>query len=237
LFSGSKGFHLYLFFNPTLFNYESFNSVAYGIFKGFKDKLKLETLDGAVFFFFCQRISRLPYFKHPITELYCYPIDINDTYTTIIEQSFKPRINELKISEYVDNQANQYLLNDIKELIKSENHKQLELKKLEVERKELHKKAQLKKYNQFKKTNYKFKELEKDCIRIANEFLGSPSATYGSYVTYICPFHNDNKPSLSVYKERFYCAVCDYKLNYLDFIMKYHGVDDKEAIKILLNTF
>lgn len=31
---------------------------------------------------------------------------------------------------------------------------------------------------------------------------------YGHYLSAICPFHQDNKPSLMVYEDRFYCLAC-----------------------------
>jgi len=232
VFSGSKGFHLYIFFKSTLFNPVSFNNIAYAIFKMFKNGLKLRTLDKAVFENPTQRIARIPYFKHPVSELYCYPITITDSYTDIIEYSKKPRISQFDIDEHTVNTGNIELLEYIKENIKLENQKQEKLLVLESKRKKLQKEKDLQLFKNRKKG---FKEFEKNCIIIANEFLGTPEATYSNYVTYKCFNHSDKKPSLTVYKERFYCAVCGFKLNYLDFIMKYTGADKDEAIKILLS--
>jgi len=236
-FSGSKGFHLYIFFQPCLFNHDSFNSIAYSYFEFFRDKLKLETLDENVFNNPSERISRPPYFKHNTTELYTYPIDINDSYKTIIKKSFNPKNLPLHIKDHTDHQANLNLLNEIKELIQKEDLKQKELAKEKKKLQKLQRQRELQRAKQYTKQGRQYKEVEKDCIRIANEFLGSPAGNYGNYVTYQCPWHNDNKPSLSVYKERFYCGVCGFSLNYLGFIMKYHGVDEKEAMKILLSHF
>lgn len=233
LFSGSKGFHLYIFFNNSLFNPDSFNTVAGAIFKLFKDTLKLETLDKAVFDNPSQRIARLPYCKHPVTELYCYPIDVNNGYNAIIEESFKPTIKELNINEHLENTGNIELLDWIANNILLENQKQDRLKELKNKRKKLQRTKDLCLAKKYKNTGYKV--VEKDCIKIAEEFLGSPEHTYGNYVTYKCFNHNDKKPSLTVYKDRFYCAVCGFNLNYLGFVMKYTGADEKEAMKILLN--
>jgi hypothetical protein len=139
LFSGSKGFHLYIFFNNSLFNSDSFNIVAGAIFKLFRDTLKLETLDKAVFDNPSQRIARLPYCKHPVTELYCYPIDVNKNYNAIIEESFKPKVKELNINEHFNNTGNIELLNWIANNIELENTKQDKLKSLENKRKKLQK--------------------------------------------------------------------------------------------------
>lgn len=233
LFSGSKGFHLYIFFNPSLFNPDSFNVVAGAIFKLFHDTLKLETLDRAVFDNPSQRIARLPYCKHPVTELYCYPIDVNNNYNAIVEDSFKPSVKVLNINEHFNNTGNIELLGWIQENILLENQKQEKLKILENKRKKLQRTKDLNLAKKYKNTGYKV--VEKDCIKIAEEFLGNPEHSYGNYVTYKCFNHNDNKPSLTVYKDRFYCAVCGFNLNYLDFIMKYTGSDEKESMKILLN--
>ena len=237
IFSGSKGFHLYIFFQKTLLNPESFNNVAYQIFETFKTTLELKTLDKAVFENPSQRIARLPYCKHPITELHCYPIDINDSYTNIIENSFKPKIKQFDIDEHMNNKGNTELLDLITNRSEMENKTIAKGKEKDKQIKELHKKNSLLKTKKYEKSSKRLKEVEKDCIQIANEFLGTPNRSYGDYVTYQCPFHNDTQPSLSVYQERFYCAVCGYKLNYLGFIMKYYGVDEKEGIKILLKHF
>lgn len=233
LFSGSKGFHLYIFFKPSLFNPDSFNSVAGAIFKLFHDNLKFETLDKAVFDNPSQRIARLPYCKHPLTELYSYPIDVNNDYNNIIEESFKPSIKRLDINKHFNNTGNIELLDWIANNILLENQKQDKIKSLEIKRKKLQKTKDINLAKKYKNTGYK--TVEKDCIKIAEEFLGNPEHTYSNYVTYKCFNHNDKKPSLTVYRDRFYCAVCGFNLNYLGFVMKYTGADEKEAMKILLN--
>ena len=51
----------------------------------------------------------------------------------------------------------------------------------------------------------------------------------------LCPFHNDNNPSLSVSKEKqiYKCFVCGEAGNVFNFLMKYHNISFKEALKIL----
>jgi len=194
LFSGSKGFHLYIFFKPRLFNPDGFNMVAYSLFEQLRDNLKLETIDEAVFNNPSERISRPPYFKHNTTELFTYPIDINESYTTIIEQSFKPKIKPLEIATYTENPGNIKFSDNIKESIIIE-IKEQEIKRKEQEKeKELNLKILSNKKTAMKKQGREFKEVERNCIRIANELMGSPEGDYGSYVTYICRWHTDHKP-------------------------------------------
>jgi hypothetical protein len=240
VFSGSKGFHLYIFFTPILFDPDGFNNVALAFFNYFKSTLGLETLDGAVFLNPSQRISRIPYTRHPITELHTYPVAIGDSYEAVIFTASAPEINGLDINKHANGKGNIGLSGLIKSRVEEETRKLTILKEKDKKIRELHEKRRVltrKKSRIYGKNNKNYKEIEKDCRMIAKEFLGSPKGEYGEYVTYNCPFHSDKHPSMSVYKERFYCAVCGYKLNYLDFIMKHEGVDKKEAIKILLSHF
>ena len=148
VFSGSKGFHLYIFFPDHLFDCASFNNVAIGIFNNFRDNLKLETLDEKVFQNPSHRIARLPYARHPISELYCYPININDSYKEIIEKSFNPEIVDLNFNSYVENAGNINFSNKLKELIEIEKQKIKELKKYKSQKR----KAHAKKYKNVKRS-------------------------------------------------------------------------------------
>jgi hypothetical protein len=232
IFSGSKGFHLYIFFKPTLFDKDSFNVIAYDIFKHFRDTLKLQLLDENVFKNPSERIIRLPYFKHPVTELYTYPININDSYTEIIKGSFNPKINNFNIANYVNATGNLELLELIKsrEITTKEQIKELKVKDNKI--RNIQKQRLLKKVE----NNKDFKIVEKDCRKIANKFLGSPKYDNGKYLLYNCCFHHDTHPSLTVYEDRFVCH-CIGELNYLGFVMKYFNCDKNEGMRILLNEF
>ena len=51
----------------------------------------------------------------------------------------------------------------------------------------------------------------------------------------LCPFHNDNNPSLSVSREKqiYKCFVCGEAGNAFNFLMKFHNISFKEAILML----
>jgi hypothetical protein len=51
----------------------------------------------------------------------------------------------------------------------------------------------------------------------------------------LCPFHDDTRPSASVYKDtqRFHCFKCDLHLDLISFYAKLHKVSRDQACKIL----
>ena len=67
--------------------------------------------------------------------------------------------------------------------------------------------------------------------------MGTPENDFGNKLLYVCPFHSDHKASLTVYEHGFVCYCLHETLNYLGFVMKYQGLNEKEAIKELLNRF
>ena len=68
------------------------------------------------------------------------------------------------------------------------------------------------------------------------EFIGKyiPLIKKGKNYFGLCPFHNDNNPSLSVTREKqiYKCFVCGEAGNIFNFIMKYENVSFTEAVKI-----
>lgn len=51
----------------------------------------------------------------------------------------------------------------------------------------------------------------------------------------LCPFHDDHKPSMSVvpHKQIYCCFACGAAGNVYDFVMRYHNMDFREALKYL----
>lgn len=51
----------------------------------------------------------------------------------------------------------------------------------------------------------------------------------------LCPFHDDHKPSMSVvpHKQIFCCFSCGAAGNAIDFVMKYHAMDFRQALEFL----
>ena len=71
------------------------------------------------------------------------------------------------------------------------------------------------------------------------EFIGKyiPLQKKGKNYFGLCPFHNDNNPSLSVSREKqiFKCFVCGEAGNVFNFLMKYENISFVEAVKIIGN--
>jgi CHC2-type zinc finger protein len=228
VFSGSKGFHLYIFFPETTeLTMDSINYLSLSIAEKFKKSCDLKSIDFNVNRDAYARLFRLPYCKHPVTQLYTYPIDIDDSYNDIIDKSFNPEIQDFKISDYKESEGNkaftEHLLNLNEDYmkIKEELDKNKKLNQIRAEKR-------LKKYNGKAINNQN--SIFSDCRKLAKEFLGDPVKNYGTYVTYHCPFHEDNNPSMSVYEKTFICG-CFGKMNYFEFIKKIKGFNTDEEVK------
>ena len=77
----------------------------------------------------------------------------------------------------------------------------------------------------------------KSKIRIEEVISRYIKLTKTSYKTYksICPFHNEHKPSFTVYtdSQRYFCFGCERCGDVITFIMEIEKVDFKKALKIL----
>ena len=96
VFSGSKGCHLYIFFEPVQLDhpkeclkYLTMELEKKGLFKINNDKEKGGLLDRAPIGD-VSRLSRAPSSIHPETGLYCHPFKVNTPYLEIISNSQKP---------------------------------------------------------------------------------------------------------------------------------------------------
>lgn len=69
------------------------------------------------------------------------------------------------------------------------------------------------------------------------EFIGKyiPLTKKGKNYFGLCPFHNDNNPSLSVSREKqiYKCFVCGEAGNVFNFLMKFENISFKEAVSII----
>ena len=96
-FSGSKGFHLYCFFEPIPMSHHHEISRRYASL--FVENLNLKTLDFKIFT--KNRNSRLPYGRHEKTDLYTLPCDVNSDIQDILYESLNPTIQDFKMSDYI----------------------------------------------------------------------------------------------------------------------------------------
>lgn len=74
-----------------------------------------------------------------------------------------------------------------------------------------------------------------DIVDIITSYI--PLSPHGKNYFGVCPFHNDNNPSMSVSKEKqiYKCFSCGEYGNVFTFIQKYENVSFLEAVKIVAN--
>lgn len=82
-FSGSKGFHILVKFNPV--DVANLNEVVESLGTNIKESLDLTTLDSSVIKHTTQRVIRIPYSMHQKTGFFKNPIDLNKDYFEIID--------------------------------------------------------------------------------------------------------------------------------------------------------
>ena len=58
-----------------------------------------------------------------------------------------------------------------------------------------------------------------------------------SHGKYLCPFHNDHNPSLSVKGSFWKCWSCNEHGNVIDFTMRFHGIGYAEALRKLNDDY
>ena len=99
VFSGSKGIHLYLFFDESkLINY---SDISYKLANSYKSALNLSTLDLAVNKDAISRKSRVIYSKHETSNLFTTPFDIEcDSIADVLEKSRKQTIEQFNLADY-----------------------------------------------------------------------------------------------------------------------------------------
>lgn len=80
-----------------------------------------------------------------------------------------------------------------------------------------------------------FEEVKQELdIRNVVEFYGFKINRAGQF---ICPFHNDHKPSASIKKDYFNCFVCGAGGDLITFTAKLHGLKNYDACKKLASDF
>lgn len=71
-----------------------------------------------------------------------------------------------------------------------------------------------------------------DINKVISQYV-KPSRKGKGYWQGQCPFHNDEDPSFTVYKDSFYCFGCGAHGDVITFIEKFNKLDFKEAVKFL----
>lgn len=233
-FSGAKGCHAYCFFEPI--KLQAPNRTFLKLKKIVESAGKYTTIDESVHKDVHSRKSRVPYTKHPHTGLTVVPFTVNDSYDDIMVKSKNPVIEPFNKLDYTT----------------EFHHPILELDRLEMDNMLLEKEQRLKEQAELEAKRKRIQKLrlnlgvksaggyvKPDCRDLAQQILGSSSASYGSYEMYSCPFHDDNNPSMIVKSKYFSCLAdtCGFYGNYLDFIMKFFNLSYDDAIQYLRNNY
>ena len=220
VFSGSKGVHLYTFFDECkLLNY---SDISYKLATSYKTALDLPTLDLAVNKDAIARKSRVIYSKHETSSLFTTPFDIEtESISDVLEKSRNQNIEPFDISDYRIKDDNFVgVLKNIDAEITAKT------KIIVTEKKKLNKLV----------NGGAISDADKDAIFtdmrvLLKLILGEPVREFKNYNSYKCPFHDDKSPSARVYKNNFLCATENLHLNYFDFIRKYFDLPDDDAVK------
>lgn len=224
VFSGSKGIHLYIFFDECKLN--NYSEISYKLAESYKSALNLPTLDLAVNKDAIARKSRIIYSKHETSNLFATPFDIeSESIADVLKKSKKQRIEQFNLSNYTiadDNFVGVLKNVDAEITAKTE---------IIV--------AEKKKWNQAINgaaiSDAEKDEIFSDMRVLLKVIIGDPVKEFKNYNSYNCPFHDDNSPSARVYKNNFLCATENLHLNYFDFIRKYFDLPDDDAVKDKMN--
>lgn len=220
VFSGSKGIHLYIFFDECkLLNY---SDISYKLAESYKSALDLPTLDLSVNKDAIARKSRVIYSKHETSNLFATPFDIeSESIADVLEKSRKQQIEPFILSDYTITDDNFVgVLKNVDAEITAKNE-------IIVAEKKKWNKA----INGGAISNAEKDELFSDMRVLLKLILGEPVKEFKNYNSYNCPFHDDNSPSARVYKNNFLCATENLYLNYFDFIRKYFELPDDDDVK------
>lgn len=223
IFSGSKGFHVNLFFDGLPL--DNFSKISKSLGKFYFNKLGLKYLDYSVFDKRKgqRRLQRCQYVKHSKTNLYTLPIpevyDYEDVLSIIEKNKRKPILFDFE--DYLAPEGFSSMLRRMDTDIS------IKLNKREKELDAIRKnrlKANKTKYNGNVKS---FDDID---MRELARAYGLDGKSDGEKIILKCPFHNDNNPSSVIFRERFHCSSCDMTLNYYDFISKMENTNDKHKI-------
>lgn len=228
IFSGSKGFHINIFYDEC--RLQNLSQVSRLFAKSFSDKLDLRYLDWAVFDKkkAQRRLQRCQYAFHSKTNLLTLPIpevyDYDD-FLDIIEKNDRHPI-DFDFQEY-SSQSGEFresLIKNDKEFQRINERRQRELKKQNEERR----KEMMKKYH----GKYKdFKDIP--MIELYSHYGGEIIKEDSSKAIVRCLFHGaDKNPSAVIFKDSnyFHCSSCGKTLNYYGLISEMEGTEDKHEI-------
>lgn len=230
VFSGSKGFHVNVFFDELQLT--NLSEISKTLARTYSKELGLHYLDFNVFDRerAHKRLQRAQYGVHSKTGLITRPLPLNITYDEMLKL-IKSRTRRPPQFDFEEMKApagfNRMLINLENEISFNNAVRQIQLDK-ENEAKRL--KLQ-KKYGK----NYKsFNDIDLRDIASAYGIDGKREA---NKTIVNCPFHHDVHPSAVIYPARFYCSTCAITLNYYEFISRLENTTDKKEILDIARRF
>lgn len=234
IFSGSKGFHINLFYDEVII--QNLSQVSKLFAKSFSEKLHLKYLDWRVFDEkkAQRRLQRCQYVFHSKTDLMTIPIpdiyDYDEFMAVIMKKN--PRPMEFDFHEYSQSSGEfrESLIYNDRQFSKINERRQRDLKKQNEERR-----RQMKKKYHGRYKNYSDIDMRDLFSYYGGEIIKEDS----DKVIVRCPFHSDNNPSAVIFKNSnyFYCSSCGKTLNYYGFIAEMEGTDDKGKIMSKADEF
>ncbi len=228
--SGSKGFHINVFFDEMQLT--NLSQISEMLARSYSKELNLKHLDFNVFdkTKAHKRLQRVPYSTHSKTNLITRPLPLNITYEDMLSmlKSNKREVMHFSFDEYKAPKGfNNMLLKLDKEISFKNAQRQKDLELINLKKRQELKKKYKGKYQTFN---------EIDLRDIANAY-GINGKSQGDKIIVSCPFHNDKNPSAVIFKERFYCSSCNLTLNYYDFISNLENTTDKHEIMKIARQF
>lgn len=221
--SGSKGFHVNVFFNEVQLT--NLSQISETLALSYKKELNLKYLDFNVFDKdkAHKRLQRVQYGVHSKTNLMTTPLPTNCTYDemlTILEKN-KRQVIDFNYDEMLSPGGfNKMLLKLDNEITFKNNQRKQELESINKA-----KRLQLQ-----KKYGKDYKSFQDIDLREIAKAYGIDGIHQDDKIIVSCPFHHDVHPSGVIFKERFHCSSCNLTLNYYDFISRLEGTNDKDKI-------
>ena len=228
--SGSKGFHINVFFDEM--NLRNLSQISQTLAMSYTKELNLKYLDFNVFDRdkAHKRLQRVQYSTHSKTDLLTRPLPLEVTYDEMLDllKSKKRRpidfnFNEMKAPEGFN-----------KMLMKLDNEISFKNSQRRQELARINKAKRLQLQKKYGKNYKSFNDI--DLRDIANAY-GLDGKRQGDKLIVSCPFHHDTHPSGVVFRERFHCSTCNLTLNYYDFISRLEGTNDKDKIMSIASEF
>lgn len=232
VFSGSKGFHVNVFFDETKLT--NLSDIQKTLARTYIDELHLNEkyFDFNVFdrTRAHKRLQRIQYGRHSKTGLITRPLPLDIKYDDMLDliKSKERRPVEFRFDDYVAPAGFTTMLNKL--------DNEIAFKKAE-RRKRLERENRQKRLELQKRYGENFKSFNDIDLRDIARAYGIDGRREADKTIVNCPFHHDVHPSAVIYSQRFYCSTCAMSLNYYEFIGRLEGTNDKDKILAIARGF